>query len=158
MGKYLGSRAESVRAQLDGGLASTLEGQKADPTGLIETENLDMTALSDFTSLMTLPGESLIPDILQVLLQGQFDHTTKGAVAAVHHYLEHPGALIGRIPALLGIASLRQLLLQKLAPVLIAVPLLLVLLMLILFRRSRMSKRYGKRPISVPVQDDPFFA
>ncbi len=157
MGQYLGYRAESVRAQLDGTLPATLEGQREDPSGLIDPVGMDITALSDFASLMPLLDETLIPGVLRVFLQDRYEYTTKGAVAAIHGYLDHPLSLLGRIPALLEIGAIRAMVWEKAAPVVVIVVLMIVLLVLVRTHRRRELRRTANAvPGSVAL--DPFFA
>ncbi len=120
MQEYLHYRAESVRKQLDGSLASTLEGQQNDAEHLVIPEKLSLTALTDFASLKPELNAELITGIVQIFLQDKFSYDTKGAVNAVHYYTAHPFSLLGKIPALMQIPFIRRTVFEKTAPALTA--------------------------------------
>ena len=124
MRNYLNYRSESIRRQLEGDLPSTLEGQKQHSENLVIPENLNLSDLADFAALLPELNSDLIMNILHVFLQDDYAYTAKGAVSAVHDYLAHPLQLAGRIPPLMKIPYIRNLVIQKAAPFLIGMALL----------------------------------
>ena len=135
MKQYLQYRSESVRKQLSGELPSTLEGQQKHSENLVIPEKLHLSALADFASLKPELNAEMITSILNIFLQEQFSYDTKGTVEAVHYYASNPFLLAGKIPALLQIPFIRNLVIQKTAP--IAGIFFLTVLIIIIFRRYR---------------------
>ena len=135
MQEYLHYRAESVRKQLDGSLASTLEGQHDNAEHLVIPEKLNLTALADFASLKPELNAELITGVLHIFLQDDFSYDTKGTVEAVHYYIAHPFSLAGKVPELMQIPFIRKTVIQKTAPVLAV--LIFSVLTVILFTKYR---------------------
>ena len=152
MRTYLELRTQAVRGQLDGSIPSTLDGQRDNAGALLTPEGLDLSDLADFASLKPELNAELISGVLHVFLQNEYAYTTQGAVEAVHDYAAHPTRLARRVPALLGIPAVRTMVLEKTAPVLVILVLLLGLLVTVLCVRRR-------KVVSSPLhpEDDPFF-
>lgn len=159
MGLYLHYRAESVRGQLDNIIPSTLEGQHQNAENLVNPEGLNLANLADFGSLVPLLNETTVDGILHAVLRNQFDYDTKGAVKAVHYYSSHPLALVKCIPDLLKIQPLRKLVLQKIAPFLWGVVLLIVAVVAFKkFKRRSLCQSQPMATIDISTANDPFFA
>ncbi len=141
MQKYLQYRTESIRKQLDGDLPATLEGQKQNAENLVIPENLNLSALADFASLKPELNSGMIIKILHIFLQDDFSYDTKGTVNAVYYYKAHPLKLAGKIPALMQIPYIRNLILPKAVPVLLIFILIPVIIIFIVRRRNKLSDR-----------------
>ncbi|MEE5993253.1 MAG: CotH kinase family protein [Oscillospiraceae bacterium] len=155
MQQYLQYRSESVRKQLNGSLPSTLQGQQNHAENLVIPEGLHLSALADFASLKPELNAEMITSVLNIFLQEQFSYDTKGAVEAIHHYAANPLSLVAKIPALLQISTIRNLVLQKSAPVLVF--LFLVILAVVIFKIHK--KKATKMPLVAleQIENDPFF-
>ncbi len=153
MQNYCHYRAESVRGQLDGTIPSTTEGQQKDFQELIEPENLNLSDLADFGALVPLLDNQMITDILHIFLKEDFAYNTRGAVEAIHYYSKHPVKLMKCVPALMKTDIIRNLVVQKLLPVLGALTgiIVLMIIMLIRFRKKRSAD-------VITIENDPFFS
>ena len=137
---YCHLRAESVRSQLDGTIPTTADGQKNTPETLINTDTLNLTDLTNFSSLLAGLDTDTLSQILHLLLRDDYEYTTKGAVEAVRHYASNPSELIGMIPELLQIPVISQLVSQKLTPYLLMPISVIILIIAVIF-----TKKYRRR-------------
>ena len=137
---YCHLRAESVREQLNGTIPTTAEGQKNAPETLINTDTLNLTDLTNFSSLLAGMDTDTISRILHLLLQDDYEYTTKGAVQAIKHYVSNPSELTGMIPELLQIPVIARLVSQKLTPYLLMPISVIILIIAVIF-----TKKYRRR-------------
>ena len=138
--KYCQYRAESVRGQLDGSIPSTDALQLKNPDSLIQPEGLDVSRLADFGSLLPLLDADTIIGVIHVFLQNDFTYNTNGAVEAIHYYVNHPLKLVGRVPALMQIDTVREIAVQKLLPILLIFTAFLTLLIVVIVKLIRRRK------------------
>ncbi len=137
---YCHLRAESVRGQLNGTIPTTADGQKNAPETLINTDTLNLTDLTNFSSLLAGLDTDTLSQILHLLLQDDYDYTTKGAVQAIKHYVANPSELTGMIPELLQIPVILRLVSQKLTPYLFMPISVIILIIAVIF-----AKKYRRR-------------
>ena len=138
--KYCQYRAESVRGQLDGSIPSTDALQLKNPDSLIQPKGLDVSRLADFGSLLPLLDADTIIGVIHVFLQNDFTYNTNGAVEAIHYYVNHPLKLVGRVPALMQIDTVREIAVQKLLPILLIFTAFLTLLIVVIVKLIRRRK------------------
>ena len=141
MALYCKYRAESVRAQLDGKLPATTEGQHADYAALVDPVGLTLSDMADFGALMPMLDDTLISGVLRALLGDRFSYDTAGAVEAVHYYADHPASIVGRIPTLMQVDQIRSMALQKAAPYLVVIAFVITLIVILVILRRQKRRR-----------------
>ena len=87
----------------------------------------------------------------------KFPVNTRGAVEAIHYYAAHSLKLAGRIPPLMRIPQIRQIVLTKGAP-LLAAPILLIVLTAVILALHRRRRKAAAPDMEAAVVSDPFFA
>ena len=157
MAQYLDRRAAAVRGQLDGTIPATLEGQRENASGLVDPQGLVLSDMADFAALMPGLDTEMLTGVITVLLQEDFSYDTRGAVEAIHYYAAHPLKLAGRIPPLMRIPQIRQIVLTKGAP-LLAAPILLIVLTAVILALHRRRRKAAAPDMEAAVVRDPFFA
>ena len=141
MRKYCQYRTESIRGQLDGKIPSTAEGQKENPESLIQPDDLNLTDLTDFGSLLPALNQDTVTSIIHVFLKDDFAYNTKGAVDAIHYYSKHPVKLFSCFSELMQIQVIRAMIMPKLMPILIGITAICILILVLIIRKIRNKKQ-----------------
>lgn len=146
-------RAQSIRGQLDGSIPSTLEGQSEYPELLIDTGDLDVSNLVDFSSMVyAVLGADIseIKDILDIMVPDDSDGTIASALLNVQSLMTNSSQseLIAVAAQIIKSSTLiRDMLWQTVSPALSAIVAIIVLIIALIcvsrYRRIKPSK--GKK-------------
>ncbi|MCM1507969.1 MAG: CotH kinase family protein [Ruminococcus flavefaciens] len=141
---YMNLRTKSIRGQLDGNIPSTTDGQKENPQNLIDTGNLNLARLVDFDSILAGISQENIMNILDIILENNFEYNTNGAVEAVHYYAENTDKLTGKIPEIIKIPFVKNMIADKISPFIeFIVAVILLVVALVFVRKYHRRKIYA---------------
>ena len=133
-------RARSVRYQLNGTIPSTVEGQKNDPSKLVDGSkvSLDTINITDMTTEYGFTQE-VIEDLIGAVTDDNTAKNSEGFLEAVSGIKYHPVKLYRACKVLMGVEQVRYLVFTTVAPVTIVL-ILIIIGVLIIRHRIKKSK------------------
>lgn len=138
---YGALRAQSIRGQLEGRIPATQEGQRNDPSTLIDPGELDLSLTIDFGGL----AFGITAEEVCAILDAVFDGYEQADVAQLAADLQ---AEPGRILALIGRVFRSSRLLSGAVKKALTPPLLVIVSVAVLLIALRIIKRRGGRACS----------